>query len=91
VQAAGSEAALRRDRLRLVIGFVIDYYRARMRDSAGARQTNSSRASELASHPLLEPLEASLVALEQVDRNANLALVVSYWVVSLSRPMRWNG
>jgi DNA polymerase III subunit delta' len=92
VQAAGSEAAVRRHRLRLVIGFAIDYYQAQLRAGAVAltqpQQSDFSRPSILASRPLLARLEACLAALEQVDRNANLALVVSYWVVSLARPAR---
>jgi DNA polymerase III subunit delta' len=94
VQAAGSEAALRRGRLRLVIGFVIDYYRARLRDDADtithAQQTELSRSSIPEPSASLERLEACLAALDQVDRNANLALVVSYWVYSLARPGRRN-
>ena len=88
VQAAGSESALRRDRLRLVVGFAIDYLRDRLRIETGGvdcGQTNMHRPPNHAAHPSLEHLEACLAALEQVDRNANLALVVSYWLSSLAR------
>jgi DNA polymerase-3 subunit delta' len=91
VQAAGTEAALRRHRLRLAIGYVIDYYRARLLDEAGTliepQQTEHSRLPIVDPRPSLERLESCLAALEQVDRNANLALVVSYWLYSLARPM----
>ena len=36
----------------------------------------------------LERMDACLDALEQVDRNANQALVVSHWLHSLAPPVR---
>jgi DNA polymerase III subunit delta' len=90
VQAAGDEAALRRHRLRFVIGLVMDYYRKLLRLQAGKtgdeQQAGESRSSIVDAAPSLESLDACLAALEQVDRNANLALVVSYWLCSLARP-----
>jgi DNA polymerase-3 subunit delta' len=80
VQSAGTESSARRERLRTVIGFAIDHYRARLVPSG---------ASEAAAWPsdqgaALHALEACLSAVEHVDRNANQALVVSHWLRSLA-------
>lgn len=86
VQAAGQEASRRRGRLRLVIGFAVEYYRALMRaDAAGAGARGSTDLAPL------DALEACLAALEQVDRNANLALVIQTWCGSLAGPSAKQG
>jgi len=81
VQAAGSEAALRRDRLRTVIGFVLEHFRERMKDQA---VVNGQQAGERSADSLLPALDACLTATEQVDRNANQSLVVSHWLANIA-------
>jgi DNA polymerase-3 subunit delta' len=71
VQDAGTEASLRRDRLRTIIGFVLDFHRDQL-------------AQQAESNHLLPALDACLAAVEQVDRNANQTLVVSHWLSQLA-------
>jgi DNA polymerase-3 subunit delta' len=81
VQAAGTEAALRRDRLRTVIGLAIDFYREKLRSGTSTDPSSFDiRHSSLA----LPALDACLAAADQVDRNANQALVVSHWLGRLA-------
>lgn len=87
VDEAGKETSQRRERLRTIIGFAEEFYRAWMRASAGGVacgdelvQVSLSKAQQnLARHAPIESLDASLRALEHVDRNANLGLVVQHW------------
>jgi len=68
VDEAGKEAAQRRERLRIVIGFAIDYFRAQLRATAAAPGEATVAA-----------LDACLSSLEHIDRNANLGTVVQHW------------
>jgi DNA polymerase-3 subunit delta' len=72
VDEAGKEAPMRRDRLRLVIGFAVEFYRSML---------HSKESTE----PILHQLDACLEALEQVDRNANQGLVIQNWCQELAR------
>jgi DNA polymerase-3 subunit delta' len=71
VDEAGKESSQRRDRLRVVVSFAVEFYRSKLRDD----QVHGAN---------LQALEASLVALEQIDRNANLGLVIQHWCEELS-------
>jgi DNA polymerase III subunit delta' len=71
IDEAGKESSLRRDRLRIVIGFAVEFYRSRL------RMDHPHEAD-------LQSLEACLTALEQIDRNANLGLVIQHWCEELS-------
>jgi DNA polymerase III subunit delta' len=71
VDEAGKESSQRRDRLRVVVGFAVEFYRSKLRND----QPHEAN---------LQALEASLVALEQIDRNANLGLVIQHWCEELS-------
>jgi DNA polymerase III subunit delta' len=70
VDEAGKEPSLRRNRLRLVIGFAVEYYRSGLR--AGWPPDATIRA-----------IDASLLALDEIDRNANLGLVIQHWSAEL--------
>jgi hypothetical protein len=70
VDEAGKEPSRRRDRLRAIIGFGVEYYRSKLR-------TGASHQAELGA------LDACLTALEQVDRNANQGLVIQNWCEEL--------
>lgn len=72
VDEAGKESSQRRERLRIVIGFAVEFYRLKLR---------MDRPHEAA----LQSLEACLASLEQIDRNANLGLVIQHWSEELSR------
>jgi DNA polymerase-3 subunit delta' len=76
VDDAGKETAQKRERLRAGIGFAIEYYRSLIRGELDSRQ------SELA----VSALDACLTALEQVDRNANLTLIIQQWSDELANP-----
>jgi len=80
VEEAGKEASLRRDRLRTVISFAVDFYRSELRDRSAGPCANGwvGRAE-----PIVRALDASLAALEHVDRNANQALVIQAWCEAL--------
>lgn len=74
VDDAGRDAPPRRARLRHVIGFAIEFYRARL-----IELSNHPEAAELIS----ARLERSLDALEQIDRNANQTTLIECWVDDL--------
>jgi hypothetical protein len=71
VDEAGKESSQRRDRLRIVIGFAVEVYRSKLR-------ANSLREADI------QALDVCLSALEQIDRNANLGLVIQHWCEELS-------
>jgi DNA polymerase-3 subunit delta' len=71
VDEAGKEAIQKRERLRRIIDFAIENYRFQLRDDPKSVQ-KSARG-----------LDASLTALEQIDRNANVGLIIQRWCESL--------
>jgi DNA polymerase III subunit delta' len=71
VDEAGKESSLRRERLRIIIGFAVEFYRWKLR-------IEQPREADL------QALESCLAALEQIDRNANLGLVIQHWCEELS-------
>ncbi len=75
VDEAGKEPSERRDRLRIVVGFAIEFYRARLRDSP---------ESECETGQAVQALDVCLAALEYIDRNANLGLVIQNWCENLA-------
>lgn len=74
VDEAGREAPLRRARLRHVIGFAIEFYRARLIELC-----NDPDAAER----VAVRLERSLDALAQIARNANQTTMIECWVDDL--------
>jgi DNA polymerase III subunit delta' len=73
IDEAGKEASLRRERLRIVIGFAIDQFRAALCEDSDAQ-------NEVA----VESLDACLASLEHIDRNANLGMVIQHWCEELA-------
>jgi DNA polymerase-3 subunit delta' len=73
VDEAGKEASQRRDRLRIVIGFAVHHYRAILRNSSAAD-----------TETVVQTLDACLEAAVQIDRNANLAMVIQDWCEQLA-------
>ena len=65
VDALGKDAPLRRRRTRLVFGLAVEHFRSEMKGDATRRSARR--------------LERTLDALEHVDRNANLPLVIEAW------------
>jgi DNA polymerase-3 subunit delta' len=68
VDGAGKEAAPRRERLRIIIGFALEFHRAELTCLSGTALEQS-----------VQSLDIALAALEYVDRNANLSTVIQNW------------
>ncbi|HEY3393639.1 MAG TPA: hypothetical protein VGK58_13085, partial [Lacipirellulaceae bacterium] len=87
VDEAGKEAAKKRERLRTVLGFAISYYRKRLGKAGANRQPGpSERAPIEPTEAIVAALDACLAALEHIDRNANLGIVIQHWSETLGQP-----
>jgi DNA polymerase-3 subunit delta' len=87
VDEAGKEAAQKRDRLRTVLGFAISYYRERLADASDMnRDATSGAGKDEPTEAVIGALDACLAAQEQLDRNANLGILIQHWSESLARP-----
>jgi DNA polymerase-3 subunit delta' len=73
VDEAGKEASLKRDRLRVILDFAVEFYRSQLR----AIPENSDR--------FVAAIDATLTASEHIDRNANVGLVIQWWCEALSK------
>jgi DNA polymerase-3 subunit delta' len=73
VETAGKEASLRRDRLRTALGFAVEHLRGRL----------ACPTDPVSTDVVLSRLSATLDALEAIDRNANLAILVDAWAARL--------
>jgi DNA polymerase-3 subunit delta' len=82
IDEAGKEPAQRRDRLRTLIGFAVDFYRGELR----RRSAEPVCANERVEHaePIIRALDGCLAALEHVDRNANQATLIQAWCQELA-------
>lgn len=96
VDRAGSEATDRRRRLRQVIGFGVEFYRALLRSTAGiaspdhelqAAVTRAAQARPFDPDGVVAAVEASLQALSYVDRNVNLTTIVEWWLDELGQKL----
>jgi DNA polymerase-3 subunit delta' len=95
VDKGGSEAAARRDRLRQIIGFAIDFHRALLRSICGAPLGDDQQlaaaverfgsSAEVDSDQVCTAIDACLAALGYVDRNVNQATVLEWWLDELRR------
>jgi DNA polymerase-3 subunit delta' len=94
VDDAGKEASLKRDRLRIALSFAVEQYRANLRQcTPGAPQVGTAAPGAAAAFSTahgspdamenLRVLDACLEALDQIDRNANLGLVIQQWCQEL--------
>lgn len=96
VEAAGKEAPPRRARLKVVLETAIDFYRAALRqattgeppaDAAVARAAAGwALSGDDAAEAAAVLLEHSLDALDSVDRNANLTILIDAWTAILEAP-----
>ena len=96
VEAAGKEAPPRRARLKVVLDAAIDFYRAALRlattgePPADAALARAVAGWELSGDDAAEAaailLEHSLDALDSVDRNANLTILIDAWTAILEAP-----
>jgi DNA polymerase-3 subunit delta' len=85
VDEAGKEARRRRERLRIVVAFALDYLRSLLRSTQTAPGSAALPEAAPSAHArgpfrstdsVLGAIEACLAALEHIDRNANLALLI---------------
>ena len=89
VDAAGKEAPPRRARARQTIGFAADFYRQVMRGLCGAQGSDDPELARAAQRGISnwrgseesagDCLARCLEALEQIDRNANQAMLLEGW------------
>jgi DNA polymerase-3 subunit delta' len=93
VEAAGKDAPPRRARLKVVLETAIDFFRAALRQTTtGEAPADPAIARAVAGWALeageaaTNLLEHSLDALDSVDRNANLAILVDAWTAILEAP-----
>jgi DNA polymerase III subunit delta' len=82
VEEAGKEPAQRRARLRIVLGFAADYFRAELRRQAA--KSGCANAWMSGAESIVKVLDRCLEALEHVERNANQALVIQAWCEDLA-------
>jgi len=75
IEAVGKETPLRRRRARLIFGLAIEHFRRELRSAVGTEETQLTRRR----------LERTLDALEHIDRNVNLPLVIEAWSVALGK------
>jgi DNA polymerase III subunit delta' len=87
VDEAGKETSARRERLRTIVGFAEEFFRGQMRSDVNSEvigdellRTSLAKSEKYryANRPI-DSLDACLRALEHIDRNANLGLVIQRW------------
>ena len=92
VEAAGKEAPPRRARLRIVLEAAVEFYRAAMRTAVtGERPADPALAQRLAAwsadgEEAAQAIQSTLDAIESIDRNANLTVLVDSWTAMLEQP-----
>jgi DNA polymerase III subunit delta' len=97
VEAAGKEAAIRRPRLRVVLEFAIEFYRAALRHAAGASlPADATLAREVAvwtANCRHDPAEDATTAIghtldtmQSIDRNLHLGMLIDAWTALLEEP-----
>lgn len=91
MEAAGKEAPARRARLRLAFDAAIEFYRAALRDDTTSRHGDPvlGRAVEGWNgdrEAALEALGITLDAVDALERNANLTVLVDAWTAGLEDP-----
>lgn len=98
VDEAGKEASDRRERLRTIIGFAQEFYLGKLRSHVGSdvrgddllvsslrrsAEVNASTPWSASAQYVTNRLDRCLESLEQIDRNANLGLVIQNWCEGL--------
>ncbi len=92
VEAAGKEAPPRRARLRVVLEAAVELYRAAMRTAVtGERPTDPALARHVDAwgadgEEAARAIQITLDALESIDRNANLTVLIDSWTALLEQP-----
>jgi len=93
-EEAGKEAAARRDRLRLAVGFAAEFYRGLLRGLCGAvgaddqgLRTHVERAMAAGADERQTAARASrcVEALAEIDANANQSTLIESWIDDLAK------
>jgi DNA polymerase III subunit delta' len=79
VDEAGKESSEKRRRLRTILDFALAFYRKSLSGHAVRQSGEEMSLLGPSSEAAVGALDATLNALEQVDRNANLGLVIQRW------------
>jgi DNA polymerase-3 subunit delta' len=95
IEAAGKEAAARRRRTRQVVDFVLEFYRAVVRQTLGVPRSDDAQLEQAAAgaatafegHTLAAAgcVQRSLDALGHIERNANQTTLVEAWLDDLNQ------
>jgi DNA polymerase-3 subunit delta' len=85
VESAGTEARVRRARLRMVLRFAADFYRDQMRSMAGSETGGAVRADHAALDRSMHRLDRCLEGIVQLDRYANQAMLIDCWWDDMAR------
>ena len=96
VDAAGKDAPPRRARLKVVLEYAIEFFRTALRhDLTAALPADAATADAIKAwasgidepaEEAVEALQHTLNALESIDRNANLTILIDAWTAFLERP-----
>jgi len=92
VEAAGKEAPPRRARLRIVLGFAVDFFRAALRRATSREQPADPDLAAAVSawqgdaEMAAAGIAHTLDALDGIDRYANLSILVDAWTALLEEP-----
>lgn len=92
VEAAGKEAPPRRARLRIVLEFALEFFRAALRrDTTGEEPADPALAAAVAAwggdaERATAGIARTLDGLDGIDRNANLTILVDAWTALLEEP-----
>ncbi|MDA1050462.1 MAG: DNA polymerase III subunit [Planctomycetota bacterium] len=95
IDAAGKDAPVRRERLKLVIMIAVDFYHELVRQASGMASTGDAglvtavvaaiRTQNIDVEGVAVCVERCLDALSQVDANANQATLIECWIDDLAR------
>jgi DNA polymerase-3 subunit delta' len=95
IDTAGKDAPVRRERLKLVIMFAVEFYRELIRQSSGMSAVGDSslvsavekvaRTRQIDVEATAACVERCLDAQAQVDANANQATLIECWIDDLAR------
>jgi DNA polymerase-3 subunit delta' len=94
VEEAGKEAAARRERLRLAVGFAAEFYRGLLRTLCGANGANDMQTRKHIERAIaagVTPAQSAdrvsrcLEALTEIDANANQSTLIECWIDDLAK------
>jgi DNA polymerase III subunit delta' len=92
LEEAGKEAAVRRERLRMVVGWAADFFRLTVRAMSGIEAVEEAELGNAVGRAIdtgwdaesaAEASQRCLTALAEIDRNANQSTLVEAWIDDL--------